>query len=61
VDDFVLWGAADEVRTAMAAMRGAGAAIGLDLHPDKTRVLADRDEAAALLLGERDSSIIAAP
>jgi hypothetical protein len=61
VDDVVLWGPADEVRTAMAAMRGTGAAIGLDLHREKTRILEDRDEAAILLLGERDSSIIAAP
>jgi hypothetical protein len=61
VDDVVLWGPADEVRAAMAAMRTAGAAIGLDLHRDKTRVFEDREEAAMVLLGERDSSIIAAP
>ncbi|MGH2641519.1 MAG: RNA-directed DNA polymerase [Actinomycetota bacterium] len=61
VDDVVLWGPGDEVRAAMAAMRSAGEAIGLDLHRGKTRVLRDRDEAVAVLLGERDSSIIAAP
>jgi len=61
VDDVVLWGPAAEVRTAMAAMRTAGEAIGLALHRDKTRVFEDRDEAAVVLLGERDSSIIAAP
>ena len=61
VDDVVLWGPADEVRTAMAAMRTAGEAIGLELHRDKTRVFEDREEAAMVLLGERDSSIIAAP
>jgi hypothetical protein len=61
VDDVVLWGPPDEIRTAMAAMRRAGEAIGLVLHRDKTRVLEDRDEAAVVLLGERDSSIIAAP
>lgn len=61
VDDVVLWGPADEVRTAMAAMRTAGEAIGLELHRDKTRVFEDREEAAVVLLGERDSSIIAAP
>ena len=61
VDDVVLWGPADEVRTAMAAMRTAGEAIGLELHRDKTRVFEDRGEAAVALLGERDSSIIAAP
>jgi hypothetical protein len=61
VDDVVLWGRAEEVRTAMAAMRTVGEAIGLALHRGKTRVFADREEAAVVLLGERDSSIIAAP
>ena len=61
VDDVVLWGPGDEVLAAMAAMRTAGEAIGLELHRDKTRILEDRHEAAAVLLGERDSSIIAAP
>jgi hypothetical protein len=61
VDDVVLWGPDHEVRIAMAAMRTAGEAIGLALHRDKTRVFEDRDEAAVVLLGERDSSIIAAP
>jgi hypothetical protein len=61
VDDIVLWGPADEVRTAMATMRTAGEAIGLELHRGKTRIFEDREEAAVVLLGERDSSIIAAP
>ncbi|MCD6022683.1 MAG: hypothetical protein K0R20_2393 [Actinomycetia bacterium] len=61
VDDVVLWGQADEVRAAMEAMRTAGEAIGLDLHGDKTRIFDDRAEASLVLLGERDSSIIAAP
>jgi hypothetical protein len=61
VDDVVLWGPAEEVRVAMAAMRTAAEAIGLALHRDKTRVFEDREEAAVALLGERDSSIIAAP
>jgi hypothetical protein len=61
VDDVVIWGPADEVPAAMAAMRAAGQEIGLHLHQDKTRVLEDREEAVAVLLGERDSSIIAAP
>lgn len=60
VDDVVLWGRADEVRTAVAAMRTVGEAIGLALHEDKTRVFEDR-AAAMALLGARDSSIIAAP
>jgi len=61
VDDVVLWGSGDEVRTAMGAMRTAGEAVGLELHRDKTRILEDHEGAAAVLLGERDSSIIAAP
>lgn len=61
VDDVVMWGSAEEVPAAMAAMRAAGEAVGLYLHPDKTRVLEDREEAIAVLLGGRDSSIIAAP
>jgi hypothetical protein len=61
VDDVVLWGPAHEVRSALSAMRTAADAIGLDLHQDKTRVFEDREDAAAVLLGERDSSIIAAP
>ncbi|HEX4941724.1 MAG TPA: RNA-directed DNA polymerase, partial [Actinomycetota bacterium] len=46
VDDVILWGSAEEVRTAMVAMRTAGEAIGLELHRDKTRVFEDREEAA---------------
>jgi hypothetical protein len=60
VDDFVVWGAAEDVRRSLAALAAAAAEMGLDLHPDKTRVLSDRHEARALMLGERESSIIAA-
>jgi len=60
VDDLVLWGDRDDVRRAMAALGSAAAGVGLDLHPDKTRILVDRVEARTVLLGERDSSIIAA-
>jgi hypothetical protein len=61
VDDLVLWGSADDVRTAISGLTAATAAVGLELHPRKTRILEDRDEAAAVLSGDRDSSIIAAP
>jgi hypothetical protein len=61
VDDVVLWGPAGDVGTAMAALTAAAAGVGLRLHPRKTRILEDRDEAAVVLLGDRDSSIIAAP
>jgi hypothetical protein len=61
VDDFVLWGEAGDVRRALAALDTAAAEIGLDLHRGKTRLLVDRHEARAIMLGERDSSIIAAP
>jgi hypothetical protein len=45
----------------MRSLETAAAALGLDLHREKTRILEDRTEAAAVLLGDRDSSIIAAP
>jgi hypothetical protein len=61
VDDVVLWGAADDVRAAMSALAAASTEVGLQLHPRKTRILEDRGEAAAVLSGDRDSSIIAAP
>jgi len=61
VDDFVVWGAATDVRRSLAALAAAAAGIGLELHGVKTRLLSDRHEARALLLGERESSIIAAP
>ena len=61
VDDVVLWGPAGDVRAAVPALHAAAAAVGLHLHRRKTRILDDRDEAAAVLLGDRDSSIIAAP
>jgi hypothetical protein len=61
VDDLVLWGEPREVRRAMSSLRRQAATLGLDLHDGKTRLLADRREARAVALGERDSSIIAAP
>jgi hypothetical protein len=61
VDDVVLWGTAEDVRSALYALRAVAGTVGLELHGDKTRILVDRDEAAAVLLGGRDSSIIAAP
>lgn len=61
VDDVVLWGPTADVRAAMRSLPAAAAALGLDLHRDKTRILEDRDEATVVLLGDRDSSIIAAP
>jgi hypothetical protein len=61
VDDLVLWGPAGDVRAAVPALHAAAAAVGLRLHRRKTRIIDDRDEAAAVLLGDRDSSIIAAP
>ena len=61
VDDVVLWGPAADVRAAMRSLPAAAAAVGLDLHRHKTRILEDRCEATVVLLGDRDSSIIAAP
>ena len=61
VDDIVLWGPPGDVRTAMSALAATATAVGLRLHQRKSRILEDRDEAAAVLLGDRDSSIIAAP
>jgi hypothetical protein len=61
VDDLVLWGERDDVRRAVAALAPAAAEVGLDLHRDKTQTLADREEARTVMLGDRDSSIIAAP
>lgn len=61
VDDFFLWGPRADVGRALRALHEVGARMGLTLHADKTRFLADREEARSLALGERDSSIIAAP
>ena len=61
VDDVVLWGSRDDVRCAVASLRFAATAVGLELHDRKSRVLADRDELRVRALDERDSSIIAAP
>jgi hypothetical protein len=61
VDDLVWWGAPGDVRRALQGLDAAAAEEGLDLREDKTRILTDRYEALALILGGRDSSIIAAP
>jgi hypothetical protein len=61
VDDLVLWGTAEDIRTALETVRAVAGTVGLELHGGKTGILEDRDEAAAVLLGGRDSSIIAAP
>jgi reverse transcriptase-like protein len=61
VDDVVVWGSTADVRHALRALDVVAAPMGLALHQEKTRVLADRDEARAVSLGMRDSSIIAAP
>jgi hypothetical protein len=60
VDDLVLWGSRTDIGRALAALDDVAARMGLELHPTKTRLLADRQEARAAL-GGRDSSIIAAP
>ena len=61
VDDHVVWGSRHDVRRALDAMERTAGTLGLALHAGKTRLLADREEARAVALGERDSSIIAAP
>lgn len=61
VDDVVLWGSRSDVGHALRALDDVAARMSLALHPEKTRFLADRQEAATIALGERDSSIIAAP
>jgi hypothetical protein len=61
VDDLIAWGDPDDVRRALDRLAGSAEAIGLALHDRKTRILEDRDEARSLTLGDRDSSIIAAP
>lgn len=61
VDDLVLWGSLTDIERSMAALHGIAARLGLELHRTKTRHLSDREEARAVALGGRDSSIIAAP
>ena len=61
VDDVVLWGAHPDVRRALCALDDVTGRMGLSLHERKTRRAVDIDEARAIALGERDSSIIAAP
>jgi hypothetical protein len=61
VDDIVLWGSRADVGHTLSALDDVAARMGLALHQDKTRFLADRHEARTVALGERDSSIIAAP
>ena len=61
VDDLVLWGSRTDIARALTALDDLATRMGLELHPTKTRLLADRQEACAAALGGRDSSIIAAP
>jgi hypothetical protein len=61
VDDVVLWGSRSDVGSALRALNDVAARMGLALHPAKTKFLADLREARTVALGERDSSIIAAP
>lgn len=61
VDDLILWGAYADVGRALDTLGDSVARMGLELHETKTRLLADREEACAVALGRRDSSIIAAP
>jgi hypothetical protein len=61
VDDVVLWGSRADVGHALSALDDVAARMDLALHQDKTKFLADRYEARTVALGERDSSIIAAP
>jgi Reverse transcriptase (RNA-dependent DNA polymerase) len=61
VDDVFLWGSGADVRHALRALDDVAARMGLALHAEKTRILADRHEARAVALGAQYSSIIAAP
>jgi Reverse transcriptase (RNA-dependent DNA polymerase) len=61
VDDLFVWGSRADVDRALRALDVAAARLGLAMHPDKTRILADLHEARSVALGARDSSIIAAP
>ncbi|HEV2950888.1 MAG TPA: RNA-directed DNA polymerase [Actinomycetota bacterium] len=61
VDDLILWGAHSDVGRALDTLDDRAARMGLELHETKTRLLADREEACAVALDGRDSSIIAAP
>jgi hypothetical protein len=61
VDDVILWGSRTDVGRALVVLERVAATMGLALHEEKTRFLAGRREARAVALGDRDSSIIAAP
>jgi reverse transcriptase-like protein len=61
VDDIVLWGSRGDVGSALRSLDDVAARMGLALHPVKTRFLTDLREPRTVALGERDSSIIAAP
>ena len=61
VDDLIAWGDADDVRRALDRLAASARTLGLALHDRKTRIIEDRAEAWSLTLGDRDSSIIAAP
>ena len=62
VDDIALWGPTADVGRRCVRCRSTTAARSAWICiATKTRILEDRSEAAAVLLGDRDSSIIAAP
>jgi len=61
VDDMIAWGDVGDVARAMDRLAASAEALGLALHDRKTRIFEDRDEARSFTLGDRDSSIIAAP
>jgi hypothetical protein len=61
VDDVFLWGSEADVRQALVALERIADRMGLSLHREKTRRLEGADDARAVALGDRDSSIIASP
>jgi Reverse transcriptase (RNA-dependent DNA polymerase) len=61
VDDVVLWGSRADVGRALVVLEQVADRMGLTLHEEKTRLLEGPREARAVALGDRDSSIIAAP
>ena len=61
VDDVFLWGSDADVKQALLALERTADGMGLTLHREKTRRLEGTAEARAVALGDRDSSIIAAP
>ncbi len=61
VDDVIVWGSRTDVARALVVLERTAATMGLALHGEKTRLLAGLPEARVVALGDRDSSIIAAP